>query len=667
MLNIFSESKIRRCEGISLAVVLSCMSLYAVQGEGLQWNKLIPALLLSVLAGILLTMKIEFKKILGIVMFLALPLASLCAMEFFTHVPWDLKPPILLLNYLFYLILYAVCTAAFGSSRWGAFAAPFLPMIVGTINYFVVQFRPSPIMPWDIYSAGTAMSIADNYTFSMSYRLLFVLIGFAYIIVLGEKTRLECKTWRVRLIACVLSFAAMFGYVEAIQTKTVEKLVGLDTVLFTPTVMYRKNGWFGGFLANLKFMKIEKESWYTQEAAEELIQEQRNQQAGEELVKTEDMPNILVIMNEAFSDLSVYGDFNTSEEYMPFFNSLKEDTVRGNLYVSVIGGNTANTEFEFLTGSTMGFLPAGSIAYQQYIKGEMPSLASQLSNLGYTTAALHPYYDTGWNRNKIYPWFGFERMYFLDDFAGAKKLRGYVTDESAFDKLIELYEKKNSAERLFAFEVTMQNHGGYSKEYTDLWPEITLPDLEYSNVQTQSTEKYLTLIKKTDDAFKKFINYFSKQDEKTIVLMFGDHQPADYYVAPVKQLTGHPYTAPADNADELSLCYQVPFAIWANYDIDEKEVEAISANYLGGLLLDTAGLPKTGYQNYLKSIQEKELPVVTSGFYADKKDGELKFHTMAGREDTGDKRSAMDIYAMYQYLYLFEENNEKVERYLYGE
>ena len=123
-------------------------------------------------------------------------------------------------------------------------------------------------------------------------------------------------------------------------------------------------------------------------------------------------PNIVVIMNEAFSDLSVWGDFATSEEVMPFFKSLQQEAVGGELYVSVKGGNTANTEFEFLTGDTMGFLPKGSIPYQQYINDETPSLASYLKTLGYSTTAIHPYNRTGWDRDTVYEKFGF------DEFAG---------------------------------------------------------------------------------------------------------------------------------------------------------------------------------------------------------------------------------------------------------
>ena len=120
-------------------------------------------------------------------------------------------------------------------------------------------------------------------------------------------------------------------------------------------------------------------------------------------------------MNEAFSDPSVLGDFTTNEDYMPFVHSLldgADNTISGHLNVSVKGGNTANTEFEYLTGASMAFLPYGSIPYQQYVKKETPSMASYLSSLGYYTIAMHPYRAAGWDRNLVYPKLGFDEMHF---------------------------------------------------------------------------------------------------------------------------------------------------------------------------------------------------------------------------------------------------------------
>lgn len=292
-------------------------------------------------------------------MFLALPAAALCYMEFFTHVPWDLTPLIFFLNYLFYLVLYLIVTAVSGNMRWGAMLTPVFPALAGTVNYFVVSFRSSPIVPWDLYSLRTAASVADNYTLDVSWRLYFVLMGFLWLAILGEKMRFPFGNVKKRLLSVAVSLVLMFAFVSYVQTENCEEIFGLDDILFTPNVLYRNNGFMVAYLANLQYLHIEKPQGYSTDAAQKIAEETSVSSGGEEnhtdKTDMEDQPNILVIMNEAFSDLSVYGDFNTTEDYMPFWRSLKKNTVRGNLYVSVKGGNTANTEFEFLTGNTRHF------------------------------------------------------------------------------------------------------------------------------------------------------------------------------------------------------------------------------------------------------------------------------------------------------------------------
>ena len=94
-------------------------------------------------------------------------------------------------------------------------------------------------------------------------------------------------------------------------------------------------------------------------------------------------PNVIAIMNEAFSDLSVVGDFTTNQDYMPFIHNLKENTIQGHLYMSIFGSGTCNSEFEFLTGNTMAFLQNGIIAYTQVVKDKLPNLTYTLKQQGY--------------------------------------------------------------------------------------------------------------------------------------------------------------------------------------------------------------------------------------------------------------------------------------------
>ena len=162
-------------------------------------------------------------------------------------------------------------------------------------------------------------------------------------------------------------------------------------------------------------------------------------------------PNLIVIMNESFSDLGSVGALETNEDPMPYVHKLmqgQENTISGQLTVSTFGGGTANTELEFLTGDSMAFLPYNCSAYQVFIKSEMPNLTSGLDSLGYQTAAIHPYLSTSWNRTNVYRFFGFEAQYYQDDFAAdASRVRDYISDSASYKKIFELYESKRKTRR----------------------------------------------------------------------------------------------------------------------------------------------------------------------------------------------------------------------------
>ena len=118
-------------------------------------------------------------------------------------------------------------------------------------------------------------------------------------------------------------------------------------------------------------------------------------------------------------------------------------------------------------------------------------------------------------------------------------------------------------------------------------------------------QEYLTLIEESDRALEELLQYFEQEEEPVVVCMFGDHYPKieeELYEALSETATGNP-------AEKTALEYQVPFMIYANYDITEKEYENISLNYLSSLLCEAAGIPLTDYQKYLENLYES-YPVV---------------------------------------------------------
>lgn len=201
----------------------------------------------------------------------------------------------------------------------------------------------------------------------------------------------------------------------------------------------------------------------------------------------------------------------------------------------------------------------------------------------------------------------------------------------------------------------MQNHGGYSKESPGFEPSVHLPQLENKTTSVIAAEKYLTLMKKSDEAFESLVSYFEEQEEKTIILMFGDHQPSDYITNTFLKLTGREREGvDADNVYFDN--YIVPFVIWANYEIEEEEIEAISVNYLSGLLLEKAGIPTTPYQDFLSEMR-KEIPAVTANMIVTADGERLRYNEGASTE-----MDWLNRYQILTYNHLADSKN-RVENY----
>lgn len=574
-------------------------------------------------------MKDKLKCIGKITLALLVPVVIFYLLEWYVHNPWeDIRFDLQLWNIFFFEMVMIILYALIGRLHIALLIETVVFMVYGLANYFVLSFRSQPIMPWDFLSLGTAATVAGDFTYTLNKQVTIVLICFAVLLVIelvfcrnNIKSTVEkfytgpLKSWAFRLPAIVIAGTLLWGYLSLLHDEEfVQKELVMYDKLFTPTVMLERDGTAVAFLFEMQYIAVDKPHGYDKEETVATLAEYDSSLAEgtgvtDGLTVSEESPNIIVIMDEAFSDPAVLGDFETNEDYMPFVHSLldgAENTVSGSLHVSVKGGNTANTEFEFLTGHTMAFLPEGSIPYQQYIDGELPTMASWLKELGYTTQAVHPYNASGWERDTVYPLMGFETAAFNTSFPGAQRVRSYISDAAAFNYIIDRYYAKETGKPFFCFEVTMQNHSGYTTLYDNFTPNIKV-----AGVDSVALEQYLSLMQVTDVAIEGLVNFFENQEEPTIIVFFGDHQPTDSVVAPIWKLQGK--TTSTLTEEENAMRYEVPFFIWANYDIEEGTNVEISANYLSGLVMEIAGLPMPAYQTYLTSLR-KEIPVLTSRY-----------------------------------------------------
>lgn len=509
-----------------------------------------------------------------------------------------------------------------------------LIFVLGLVNYVVVCFRGTPLVPWDILSIKTAAYVASSYTFSFSYHLLLAICLFIFTISLALKAKHNFNNRKkINLLIRFLLMIIIITITIIFYRTDIINYFDFENNLWKPIDEYANNGFLASFIKQSKNLFNEKPENYSVENLKNITDNEIYFVNSE---SAEAKPNIIVIMSESFSDLSVNGDFKTSEEYMSYFYSLKENTIRGNTYVSVFGGQTPNSEWEFLTNNSMAFMPYRTVPYQQYIRKPSYSLASTLKAQGYTANAIHPWYGSGYRRNAIYPLLGFDSFESLETLENLEYIRKYPTDLSTYKEIIKQFENKSENEKIFNFTVTMQNHSGYDLEGYE--STVFLTDIE----NCPRVEQYLSVMKESDKALEYLINYFENYNEKTIILFFGDHQPP-YFEDEFWEIIME------DPTNETTK-YITPFFLWANYDIEEKYVDKISLNYLSILLMDTAGLKTTPYMNFLKTMQT-QIPVITGNGYIDNENNYYTFDNKSIYSDIINK------YDLIQYNNVFDYKN----------
>lgn len=636
-------------------------------------------------------------KICNAVFIALLPIVAMTMVECLNGVfTWDWNPLTLLLNYVLYWMLYGIVYIFSGSIRLAMIIVHSLVFLLGITNHYVYNMRGTPFIPMDLFAAGTAANVASAYDFSFNYQIVIALVLLTFVHIAAYKLhspqfdltgKIASRTFFATLNVTIISLFLFTNlYANA----------GLKPDFWNQARGYRYSGVVLNFLLNTKYVHLSEPSGYDADEIPEIIDEvlaTSDTAANVGTQPAKKQPHIICIMNESLSDLRALGDVKTNIDYMPYLNTLTENTVRGNLYVPVIGAGTSNTEFEFLSGASTSFFPAGSNAFMLYVDDPLKTLVSTLMGQGYSSRAFHPYYASGWNRPTVYKNMGFSNAVFLENImdnrllqqfaeTGDKALfesiveaaypnqnmllRHYISDSYDYKKVIEMYEQRDDSQPFFLFNVTMQNHGGYTQQSENFKQEVYVVD-ENGQMATKvnssgevvpqypKANQYFSLMKRSDDAFRDLVKYFEAQDEPVIICMFGDHQPnveKNY----IRELLG---AASILNLtpEQTQQQYVTPFYIWANYDIEEREIERLSVNYLSSYMMQVAGVQMPTYNRYLLALSET-LPVINNVGHIDA----LGNYYMVGDNDSP-YLDLLDGYEKVIYNLVFDEEGRKEQYY----
>ena len=681
-----TSTKKSKITGVSIAAVLLLVVVFFnAQFTRLvtstKWWLLSFALVAPFIIGAYTAFKIKiknelFSKIWHFVFFMLMPVITMTMTECLNNIfIYDMTYLGFFANYmvilLFQFFIFAIC----GSFRVSLLVVNSICYGFALANCYVVQFRGTPFIPMDFFAITTAANVANTYNYTPTHTVIIGTLIFIFIVILGIKMH----TPKYNLITNIVSRTFMGTFFSCLMClfyfTSIFADAGVRPDFWNQSRGYRNYGFVFSFFCNTKYLFMTEPSGYDANSVGDYVSSTVDKDETNVIKPTGNEPNIICIMNESLSDLSVLGEFTTNQDYMPFMRNLTENTVKGNLYVPVIGAGTSNTEFEFLTGHTTAFLPSGSNAYMLYVKNPLASLVSTLEGQGYSSWAFHPYYSSGWNRVSVYENLGFNSFAFLENLIDVSILndyvqngsdadylqslvdtyypdrnnmltRQYVSDSYNYDVIIENYENRDKSQPYFAFNVTMQNHGGYSKGASnfDECIQITSTATYYNKAS-----KYLSLVKASDDAFKGLVEYFSNVDEPTVICMFGDHQPSietDFIASLLGVNNINNLTIEQEQARHIT-----PFYIWANYDIEEKEIDKLSANYLSSYVLDIADVKLTEYNKYLLKLSET-LPVIDTVGYIDSNNNYYKW------SDKSEHSQILSEYEKIQYNNIFDSKHK---------
>lgn len=607
------------------------------------WKKTILTLLISAFVAMCLVFLITTQHPLRV------------GMEILTH------PSILLWNFL--PALLAVCLVYFITGRL-FFSSALLQVVwilFAVSDKIKVSMRQEPLLPTDLTLIKEALTIVKTFPV---YMLALIGIGAVAAIAIlifsfirSEKQRPPVIARLVGILCVVLAALGLNSLVY--DNKDLYDGYPVVENPYFQVNQYNTRGLVYSFFHQVNIMRLQAPEGYDKTQYDSLT-------SAPAAADGQPAPNIIMIMGEAYSDLSEneHISFEGYTDPMANYKELcaKENAVSGHIAVANFGGGTSNTEYDVLTGLPTRFLDTALPSYN-FIHHEIDALPYRLSQIGYETASIHPGYAWFYNRQNVYPDLGFETCYFLEDSfdLASQGIGGYVNEEATMDKILSVFEEtiQSSSAPVFSFTVTIQNHGPYEKKYGTL-PQNFSTDVELTETETDLLTQYFYGIIDADREIGRLVDYAENSEEPIILVYFGDHLPGFSNGMEFFDLLDYPKDANG-TPEEQTAVYETPFVIWANdsaaaqcgfaeniTEVALPENGIISSFYLGSLTTELAGMEGLSPLYDMLNDMRKEYPVLSDMYHVDAQGNYVQ-------ELPEDMQKQLDTLIGWQYYILFDQ------------
>lgn len=490
----------------------------------------------------------------------------LCRHSFFDAFAFIYKSPYAFFyNYLIILITISMSlffakkgfVITITSSAW---------LILAFVNCIVLCFRTTPFSAIDFSIAINMLGIIDIYLNLFQLILIIVgIISFIFLLIyIWKKTKKEKIDFKnsslfILIVTLLLAISGIVGRETGLLER---KFTNLGNA-------YKDYGFAYCFSLSIFDTGIQQPEEYANETVDSILKEiDYDKSAG-----PKNSPNIIVVQLESFFDINRVSNLSTNENPVPNFTYLKENYPHGLITVSSIGGGTANTEFELLTGMNLDHFGPGEYPYKTILKSSTcENPAYTLKEYGYSSHAIHNHTATFYDRYLVYSNLGFDTFTPVEMMYGVEYTTlGWEKDKILTENIINALKSTDNQD--FIFTVSVQAHGKYPDEEVE--SEEALEVVLQNNTADENRAQYkyyAEQLKQTDAFIGELLAFLKDFEEPTAVLFYGDHFPTIYL-----------------EEDKLTegTKYQTDYAIWANYDIEceNKNMNCyqLMAHFLGAL------------------------------------------------------------------------------------
>ena len=288
-----------------------------------------------------------------------------------------------------------------------------------------------------------------------------------------------------------------------------------------PVKGFNQGGFAYSFLRSFIDRGVDKPEEYDEEIIDDIREEVETQEQA-----YAPGANFIFLQLESFVDPVNFVGVTCSEDPVPNFTRLKAENSTGYLRVPMIGGGTANVEFEVITGMRLSDFGTGEYPYTTILQSETcETVAYDLKALGYTAHAIHNNTGTFYNRNLVLPMLGFDSFTSLEYMQNVtRNALGWCRDEVLTQCILDALQSTEKEDMVFA--VSVQGHGKYPTAAPETPYAIQCEGLEGDESAENAFEYYINQLHETDQFIGELVAALESYPEPVVLVIYGDHLPA---------------------------------------------------------------------------------------------------------------------------------------------